>query len=410
LPQQSNSKQLVSNFFRTEYGQTVAFLSNRFGTAHLELIEDAVQEAMIKALQVWSYHATPDNPKAWIRKTAHNHLIDVFRRRQKVYYAAAVPEKAVLSDDPEQPDDVLRMIFACCHPKLSHEYQLIIVLKLLGGLSISEIAAALNKKKSSIAKSFTRAKAAFKTLNPKLEIPTGQALQERHALVLKVLYLIFSEGYRASDHISLIRKDLCVEAIRLTYLMLADLNVNGDVCRSLLALMLFQFSRFESRIDPAGVPIRLGDQDRSKWNYELINEGNFHLNEVHSPTDDSYFLQAAINGVHANAESLECTDWSMILDLYDRLMKQEHNPFIALNRLIAVGFAMGFDQALLQMESSALIEELSDHYLYHLIKSELHERCHDIDGAIRSLHEAQRRNQNKSEALLMSQRLVNLRP
>ncbi|HAA15299.1 MAG TPA: sigma factor, ECF subfamily protein, partial [Cytophagales bacterium] len=218
---------VVDHFFRHEYGRVTSFLSHRFGTTHLEQIEDAVQEALYKAMKAWAYGGLPDSPTAWIVKTAQNNLMDQVRRQQN-FEAKHADEWVRMNEtvmeaedlDEELTDDTLRMMFACCHPSIRQDYQVLLTLKILCGLNNREVARALLKKEDTIAKGYTRARQQLREGNIELTVPLGAGLGERLDQVLKVLYLLFNEGYTASEGSDLVRLDLCAEAIRLSELIL----------------------------------------------------------------------------------------------------------------------------------------------------------------------------------------------
>lgn len=206
-----NVSELVDHFFRNEFGKAVSYLTGKFGPTYLGEAEDAVQEALVKAMQSWPFGKVPDSPTAWIIRVAHNKFIDQIRRKQKVYYTTSLPDtetqEAKITEDYFQ-DELVKMIFACCNPRLNAEYQLILTLRLLGGLSVREIAGALIKKEEAVAKALTRAKKKFQEENLKLELPPAKEIRNRLQIVLKVIYLLFNEGYKSTGGDQLIRRDI----------------------------------------------------------------------------------------------------------------------------------------------------------------------------------------------------------
>ncbi|MEP0368514.1 MAG: sigma-70 family RNA polymerase sigma factor [Cyclobacteriaceae bacterium] len=366
---------LVDHFFRNEFGKAVAVLTNKYGSDMLELAEDAVQEALYKAMQTWPFQTLPDNPTGWIIRVANNKILDHLRRKDKVTYQEQIPElneEELNPTEEEFKDDMVKMMFACCNPKLSSEYQLILTLKILGGLSVKEMASALLKKEETIAKSYTRAKKKFREENLKLELPQNAEIHTRLRHVLKVIYLLFNEGYKSTNHDQLIRKDLCMDAIRLCQLLEENENTNTAPTRSLLALMCFHSSRFDARQDENGKIIPLEKQDRTKWTNEFIERGNSYLSSVSDAhSQNEYFLQAAISGIHCNARHFNETRWDIILHLYDQLLTINANPIIALNRLVTYEKVYGPEKALVELKKIESEPSLQRNYLLPAIKSEL---------------------------------------
>ncbi|MEQ8472724.1 MAG: sigma-70 family RNA polymerase sigma factor [Marinoscillum sp.] len=369
-----STSSLVDHFFRNEFGKVVTYLTGKFGVAHLEAAEDAVQDALMKAMQSWGYGKVPDNPTGWIIKVARNKLIDHLRRQQKVYYATQLPEteteEPTISEDLFK-DEMVKMIFACCNPAISTEYQLILTLKILAGLSIREISSALIKKEETVAKSYTRAKKKFKEENIILEIPSPEDIQNRLGVALKAIYLLFNEGYKTTEGEQLIRKDLCEEAMRLNQLLLDKQETNNEQTRSLMALMHFQVSRFDARLDEEGRSVSLQNQDRSKWDNQHITLGNRYLTTVSDGMTNAYFLQAAINGIHCASPDYEHTNWTYILILYNHLYSLNPNPIIALNRIYPLSKVHGPELALEQINELSNNKLLAQNYLVNATKAEI---------------------------------------
>ncbi|WP_421876101.1 RNA polymerase sigma factor [Marinoscillum sp.] len=382
---------LVDHFFRNEFGKTVSLLTARFGTHHLELAEDSVQEALIQAMNSWRTGKIPENPSGWIFRVANNKMIDQLRRSQKVFYATQVPEETYetpLPADDQGTDDMIRMMFACCNPKLSTEYQIILTLKILGGLSIREISLALLKKEETVAKAYTRAKKQFKAENIRLELPNEHHIKDRINTVLKVIYLLFNEGYKSSEGDQLIRKDLCEEALRLNQLLLAKELTNTDSARSLIALIHFQSARFEARVDALGNSISLEHQDRSRWDARHIDLGNRYLSSVENGERYTYFVQAAINGIHCDADDYQSTNWSYILTLYNHLYSISPNPIVALNRIYPIAMVHGPEEALNALQPLKTETSLRANHLLPATEAELYVQLRETEQAIASLKNA----------------------
>ncbi len=376
-------KDLVAHIFRNEYGKLLAIMLSKFGTNQLEKVEDALQEALLKAMQVWAYKEVPENPSAWLLKVAGNQMIDVLRKKNRfaIYEENSTflketqeaPENLVLQNDIN--DNQLKMIFACCHPSLSQEYQIILSLKLIGGFGNKEIAKGLLKKEETIAKSFTRAKKKFKDEVKSLEIPIEMGLQSRLNVVLKIIYLLFTEGYKATSGEVLVKKDICFEAIRLSLLLLENKYCKQSNVYALIALMCFHAARFEARISETNEIVDLEHQDRSKYIIELIEIGDKHL-EIATKMDGSlsdYHFQAAIAYHHCVSKSFKETNWKAILEYYDLQLKQQYSPAVELNRIIPFSKVYSQEKALEELtilENKSFFKENST---YYAIKASLYE-------------------------------------
>ncbi len=389
-----NTKEVVAHVFRHEYGKIIAFLLHKYGTIHLEKIEDAVQEALLKAMQVWGYKGVPDNPTAWLLTVARNQLIDGFRKDNKQVLGkqdevlninkSSSQEELVL--DNKIKDSQLGLIFACCHPSLSVEYQIILSLKLIGGFSNKEIARALFKKEETIAKSYTRAKKRLKPYLEKAFSTIEIGLRSRLEVVLKIVYLLFSEGYMATSGVVLIKKDICFEAIRLALLLSENKYCNKPEVHALIGLMCFHTARFDARISSENVLVDLEHQDRNLYNAELINLGNYHMSLAEATEDPTvYHIQAAISYYHCVAETFKDTNWSVILDLYTELLRQQYSASVILNRIIPFAKTYGAKQGLEELDKFAPHIDFSKNSLYYAIKATLHLELKAIDDAKEAL-------------------------
>lgn len=383
------TSRVVDHFFRHEYGRVSAFLVRKFGADQIELIEDAVQESLYKAVQLWPFSGIPQNPSGWITRAAQNKLIDDLRRIQrfdkKVNVILNEAEKEELPDEvlleAELKDDLLRMMFACCRPEISDEYQIILVLKILCGFSNQEVALALFKSEDAVAKAYLRSKDKLKEIDFLGQVPTGHELNNRLENLLRIIYLIFNEGYKASHGQLLVRKELCFEAIRLTAHILDHASLPSHHANSLMALMHFQASRFESRISEEGALLTLKEQDRGKWDRELIAKGLRYMDKAtEAEVISEYFLQASIAGVHCFAKDFESTDWQSILKLYNLLLKINPNKIVSLNRIVASAKVNGAQVAFDELEQLA-DEKLEPFYLYHAIRAELFNELAQFDKA-----------------------------
>lgn len=358
-----------------------AHLAGLLGPSHLDLAEESVQDAMLRALGAWPHQGVPDNPAAWLFRVAHNSAIDAVRRKQLLgdKTDAIVAELSRSSSDPPDQtaleeqirDDELRMIFMCCHPELPPEASVALSLKLIGGFSVPEIARAFFASESTTAQRIVRAKRHIRDCRLLLEMPSGTELTARLDSVLEVLYLMFNEGYAAHRGEQLVRHDLCREALRLGRL-LAESSVTQPRVHALVALMAFQASRFHERIDKSGDLILLERQDRTRWDHGLIAVGFHHFTQSISGDDVSkYHVQAAIAATHARAPDPESTDWRLILHLYDQLVALNPSPVVALNRVVAVSKVFGPEQALSAMEPLDSDPSMRSYYLFLAVRAHL---------------------------------------
>ena len=378
----TNANVLVDHLFRHEAGKMVSVLTRIFGLKHIEIAEDIVQDTFLKALDEWSFHKIPENPPAWLYRVAKNRTIDIIRHQK--YVAEYEQELNLLLKsewtlshslnnlflDSEIEDSQLRMIFTSCHPELPKESQIALTLKTLCGFSVGEISRALLTTDANINKRLFRAKQKLRDENLKFEIPAGKSLDERLDSVYKVIYLLFNEGYKASDSDTVIRKDLCAEAIRLCKLLAEHPSGNKPKTYALLALMCFHAARLDARLDDNGYIILLKEQDRFKWDRSLINKGYEYLNESSEGDELSeYHLEAGIAANHASASSFEDTDWENVYKLYDMLVKIHPSPITYLNRAIVIGQISGAKAAIAELEK---IKNLDEYYLYHTTFAEFY--------------------------------------
>ncbi|GMN10211.1 sigma-70 family RNA polymerase sigma factor [Croceitalea sp. MTPC9] len=369
----------IEHLFRNEYGKVVAVMTSKYGVSNLEKIEDAVQETFVKAMRIWGYKNIPDNPTAWLFRVANNAMIDGLRRDKKMSYIVDSKESEAsdldteVTTDDEITDSQLKMIFACCHPSLTEEHQLILSLKLIGGFSNKELADALLKKEETVAKSFTRAKKRFKNEVQFLQIPIQMGLQSRLFVVLRVIYLLFSEGYSTTTGSQIIKQDICYEALRLALLLRENEYCKHPNLEALIALICFHAARFDARIDENGDLVTLEFHDRSKYSKELIKIAVHHLEN--SGTADklpsSYHLEAAVSYYHCAANTFEETDWTSILHLYDLQLKQRYSPIAALNRIVPFSKVNGPENALLELKTVEKEANFTSSGLFYAIKADL---------------------------------------
>ncbi len=374
MNQEEQAQQLAGHLFRHEAGRMAAVLTRLLGFQNIELAEDIVQDALLKALNIWKYQGIPDNPSAWLYRTAKNRAIDLLRRQhlhKKIEGNLARELKSEWTLSPtvnnlflenEIEDSQLRMIFACCHPAIPYESQIALTLKTLCGLSINEIAHGFLTSEETIAKRLYRAKEKIRSEKIELEAPTKELLSQRLDAVLHTLYLLFNEGYNSSHPELLLRQDLCAEAIRLCMLLTQHANTNLPRVKALLALMCFQVSRLDARLADDGSIILLKYQNRERWNKEMISRGQDYLTSAADGEElTEYHLEAAIAACHAFAPSFEQTDWPRILSLYQLLSKIKPGPIVDLNKAIVIGYVESPQRGI---EELSKINGLGTHYLY----------------------------------------------
>jgi RNA polymerase sigma-70 factor (ECF subfamily) len=365
----------VDHFFRHEGAKVVAALTAHLGTHRLQLAEDVAQEALLRALQTWSYHGVPDNPAAWLTHVAKNLALNALQREQrwnqKQDGIAAERERwlAAPADDMTHEtfaDDTLRMMFVCFHPELAADAQTALALRALCGFSPAEIAAAFFSSEAAIAKRLTRARQRIRDLALPFAVPEPAELSSRLDGVLHTLYLLFNEGYKASVGERLVREELCHEAIRLVTLVTEHPATQEPRARALLALMLLNAARLATRTDDAGNLLRLHEQDRGAWNQAMIQRGVLQLRDASQGGAVSvYHLEAGIAATHCLAAEASSTDWPRILNLYDRLLALTGSPVTAMNRAVAVARVQGARAGLDALDAIQQRSLLEGNHLYH---------------------------------------------
>ncbi|HEY6307644.1 MAG TPA: RNA polymerase sigma factor [Candidatus Angelobacter sp.] len=410
---------IVESVFRQESGRIIATLIRLAGS--FDRAEEAMQEAFAAALTNWPAKGVPENPGAWITSVAHRKLIDQGRRervrREKQdslqYETPSIHQPEADSFDLDlsdaatmtYPDDRLRLIFTCCHPALNQEAQVALTLRTLGGLTTPEIARAFLLPEATLAQRLVRAKRKIQEAHIPYEVPPRAQLAERLASVQSAIYLVFNEGYSATAGDSLIRRELCAEAIRLCR-TLCELLPQEPENLGLLALMLLQDSRRDARIDGQGRLVTLEEQDRRLWDQKQIQEG---LALVHRALPmraiGPYQLQAAIAALHAEAQSPAETDWRQIAALYQELLRVSPSPVVALNHAVAVAMSGSLEQGLKQMEHLGESGDLEHYHLFHAARADILRRLGRRQEAAGAYRQALRLATNKVEQEYLTQRL-----
>lgn len=407
----NDTDKLVDHLFRHEAGKMVAVLSHLFGLHNLELAEDVVQDAFIKAHHIWRFHHIPDDPSAWLMQVAKNRAIDIIRRQGRFRtYASTVSVEIDEASDLDQffheqeiADSQLRMMFACCHPSLKQEDQVALTLKTVSGFSMQEIARSLLTNEATVQKRLHRAKEFLKTNKIQLEIPAGNELKKRLDTIYTILYLLFNEGYNSLKADELIRRDLCAEAMRCCKLLTEHKAVKHPAGFALLSLMCFHAARFDSRIDENDDIILLQHQDRNKWDHQLINVGVRYLDQSsNGPELSVYHIESAIAAEHCLAPSFQQTNWMRLLKLYDLLYEVNPGPVVQLNRAVVIAESGHIALAIQSVLSIEGIEKLlrSDH-LYSAVLGELYRRLSDTVKAREYLQHAHDLTPSNAEKKLL---------
>ena len=379
----------IENTFREEHGRVLAALISQFET--FDLAEDALQDALVNALERWKVDGVPRNPGAWLLTVAKRRAIDRLRRTARLEHDPAILDSlASTQEEPEMedtiPDDRLKLMFTCCHPALALEAQVALTLHTLGGLSTREVARAFLVAEPTMAQRLARARKKIREAGIPYRVPPADLLPERLDALLAVIYLIFNEGYVATSGDSLTRQELCGEAIRLCRI-LVDLLPQEAEAHGLLALMLLHDSRREARVSPTGELVLLEEQNRALWDSSKIQEGIFILDEAIALHDSGpYQVQAAISALHAEAPTAGATDWNQIAALYHTLAMMTPSIVVEVNRAVAVAMAEGPQEGLRILEG--LGDRAKGYYPFHVVRADLLRRSGQLEEAIESYERA----------------------
>lgn len=422
MEQNQHIAHLTDHLFRQQSGKMVAVLTKIFGTENLELAEDVVQDTLLQAIETWKQKGIPDNPSAWLYRVAKNKAIDIIRRNKfSVQYDFSDNERVLLRSEytlttvmeqmwTEQvvQDDLLRMMYACCHPAISAENQITLILKTLCGFSTAEIAKSFVTSEDTISKRLYRTKEFFRQEKIRPEFPRADELKNRTNSVLKTIYLIFNEGYNSTHSDSLIRKDLLEQAMYLCNIICCNQYTRLPEVYAAMALMHFHAARIDSRINDEGEIILLSAQDRSKWDKRLIEEGKNYM-ELASYGDQvsSYHIEGAIAFEHCIAARFEDTNWHNILTYYNWLYQLNPSPIVMLNRLMVVHKIYGPEKAKLEIDNLPPTPEFEKHYLFHSLVGEIYSGTDKVK-AIASYEKAIALTQSAAEKKLLRKKIAAL--
>jgi RNA polymerase sigma factor (sigma-70 family) len=409
----------IDHLFRRESGRMVAVLTGLFGVHNFTLAEDAVQDAFCRAIEVWKFKGTPDNPSAWLMAIAKNRALDVLRRQRtaRTYapeFGHLLESEWTLAPVVEEQfsetaikDGVLRMMFSCCQPRLPEEAQVGLVLHILCGFSVGEVASAFVSTHAAVEKRITRSKKILAESKRLFDIANATEFAERLSAVQRALYLLFNEGYHGASPEAAVRSEVCREAMRLTALLIEHPLGKTPATYALAALMCLNAARLPAKVDSLGNLSSLFHQDRARWDQKLIGEGLALLElSAAGPELTGYHIEAAIAATHARAARAEDTDWPGIVSLYDNLLKLHPSPVVALNRAIAVAQSEGAERGLHEIAAIAGLDRLTKYPFYPATLGELELRSGRKDAARKQFIIALALGRNGMEKRFLEQRIL----
>ncbi|MGK7393226.1 MAG: RNA polymerase sigma factor [Candidatus Cyclobacteriaceae bacterium M3_2C_046] len=393
---------LVEHFFRRESGKMISVLTGIFGASNFGLVEDIVQDTLVDAISNWTYKGVPENPVGWLYTVAKNKTLNAIKRER--YHEKYISEQfhfsnaesidelniADIFSEKVVADEQLRMMFMCCHPSISRDSQIALMLKTLCGFNISEIARAFLSNNESINKRLVRARKTIKEDNIPFEVPESHELDQRVDAVLEAIYLLFNEGYCASSGDELIRMELCQESIRLAEIITGHKDItHKSNTHALLALMQLNTSRFKARKDENGTILTLSEQNRSLWDYHIMKLGFLNLEKAaHSQYISKYHILASISAYHCSAKDFASTDWKGILTLYDKLLGIDNSPIVILNRAIALSKVDGAKKALRELTTIENDNAIKFNHLFYSVNAELQMQINESGKAKKMLEKA----------------------
>ncbi len=409
-----NAVDLVETIFHTEYGQVLAALISQFGD--ISLAEDAIQDALLTALETWPHEGIPRNPGAWILVVSRRRVVDRIRQEATFGRKRSLlidPEPAQSNDQEANdmeviPDERLKLMFTCCHPALAVDAQIALTLRTVSGLTTDEVARAFLVPVATMTKRLMRAKAKIRAARIPFRVPPAHLLPERLDTLLTVIYLIFTEGYSATRGAELIRRDLCTEAIRLSRILVNLLPEGPETADAygVLALLLLHDSRRKARISPSGELVLLEDQNRRDWDHAQIDEGLAILERAFGMGKPGpYQVQAAISALHAQAATSQDTDWLQIRTLYDILTRMISNPVVQVNRAVAIAMAEGPQAGL---RALMVVEGAQNYYPFHAARADLLRRSKDYQAAAAAYQQAIRLCRNEMERVYFAKRITEM--
>lgn len=419
LTNEEHSRELTEHFFRNEYGKMVSVITRYIGTENVQTAEDIVQETLLKAVNHWQHNGVPKKPQAWLYTTAKNLTLNILKRKKhqiefknqlEIIEENSLDLEKLEISEKQISDEQLKMMFVCCHPSISENSQITLILKILCGFSISEIANAFFTSNETINKRLVRGRKQLRTNNVSFELPKN--LNHNLPIVLKTIFLLFNEGYSPTQKNELIRYDLCLEAIRLCEILENSEAIHKKPdCNALLALMYLNASRFDSRMNATNSIVEMDKQDRKNWNQELINKGIHSLNKAISEKHVSiYLILATISANHSIAPSFEKTDWKEILSLYDNLIELEDSPLVQLNRSVALSKVKGNKKAILELEELENKTTIGEIYIFHSTLAELYKLENQTDKAKKRYEKAISLTKNKRNIKLLQKKLTEVVP
>ena len=415
----SEIESTINHLFRHRAGKMVAVLTRIFGSHNLELAEDVVQDTLLTALEQWKIKGIPQDAEAWLFIVAKNKALNLIKKKrstvsfgndetQVLLKSGYTVENTInqLFEKELIKDDQLRMMFACCHPDISEENQITLILKTLCSFSTAEIAKAFLTNEDTVSKRLYRTKEFFRENKVALTIPNTSEIKNRTNAVLSAIYLLFNEGYNSTNSEELIRKDIIEESAILCKLLAENKQTQLPEVFALMALMCFHSSRSASRLTAGGEIILLEKQDRSKWNNALISEGSEYLSKAAvGPNMSTYHLEAAIAFEHCIAESFEKTNWQTILAYYEWLCRISPSPVTELNKIIVVLQLHGAATALKKLEAIENKKKLEGYYLYYSLLGEIHARLNNTSEAVKQFETAKKLTQSKTEQKMLEDKI-----